>query len=321
MKISELPDLVAASKADWLAGSSWLGFTPTGGDRDAGNQCQATIQRQFGTGYVIEYITEAFSDPNPGFENDIKYIDERERHKELAGRLIAVHRLRATSRPLEQMIGSSEFKHTQDMWAQDGKRYRWSVAFPIVESYRILGRPKARTVFGDDSYRRLYGHSSATLRPLNDLERAAIADLEIEPSATANTWIGIADEIRFAEQSDIDHRVQELIKSDLTDQALEGVPVERRAQVRLRAAWLADKFVRQRRRAHMLFCDECGFNPADHVDVNVISPRSLLDVHHKNPIEEGRPYTTIADFALYCPTCHRIRHALWRARNREISGA
>lgn len=83
----------------------------------------------------------------------------------LAGRLVAVHKLRTTARNLETIIGEDDFTRLQDMWAQDGGRYRWSVAFPIVESYRIVGRPKAKTVLGDALYRRLYQRSSATLGP------------------------------------------------------------------------------------------------------------------------------------------------------------
>ncbi len=128
--VSDLPAPVAASKADWLAGTTWLGFTPTGGDQSARNMCQSTIQRQFGNGYVIEYITEQFSQPNAGFENDPGYLQEREAHKELAGRFKAVHKLRTTARDLETIIGEDDFKRLQDMWAQDGNRYRWSVAFP-----------------------------------------------------------------------------------------------------------------------------------------------------------------------------------------------
>lgn len=135
MKIRDLPAPVTASKADWLAGTTWLGFTPTEDDLTARNKCQSTIQRQFGNGYVLEYITEQFSEPNPGFESEPAYLAEREAHRALAGRLIAVHKLRTTSRPLETILGAEEFKKLQDMWAQGGKRYRWSVAFPIVESY------------------------------------------------------------------------------------------------------------------------------------------------------------------------------------------
>jgi 5-methylcytosine-specific restriction protein A len=92
------------------------------------------------------------------------------------------------------------------MWAQDGNRYRWSVAFPIVETYRIIGRPKAKAVLGDTLYRHLYQRSSATLRVLNDDERTAVASLQLEPLRTSNAWIGIEDEIRLAEQSEIDPR-------------------------------------------------------------------------------------------------------------------
>jgi 5-methylcytosine-specific restriction protein A len=71
---------------------------------------RAQSQRQFGSGYVIEYITEQFSQPNAGFESDHGYLREREAHKELAGRFIAVHMLRVTARNLETIIGEDGFK-------------------------------------------------------------------------------------------------------------------------------------------------------------------------------------------------------------------
>ncbi|SDB60852.1 5-methylcytosine-specific restriction enzyme A [Agrobacterium fabrum] len=302
MKISDLPAPITASKADWLAGTTWIGFTPTDDTLTARNQCQSTIQRQFSDGYVIEYITEQFSEPNPGFENDPAYLAEREAHRALAGRLVAVHKLRTTARSLETILGKAEFKRVQDMWAQGGKRYRWSVAFPIVESYEIVGRPKAKDVLGDAAYRRLYQRSSSTLRALNDNERELVAKLDLHQTATPNAWIGIEDEFRLAEGSEIDARTQRLIDQDLA--ALEGTTEERRMQVRRRAAWKADQFIRHRQKTGALICDECGFDPTCLFSPQQIRPRSLLDVHHKNPLDEGVRYTTIAD--LRCCARHVI---------------
>jgi 5-methylcytosine-specific restriction protein A len=310
MQVRDLPAPVSASKADWLAGSTWLGFTPTDGDLTARNKCQSTIQRQFGSGYVIEYITEQFSEPNSGFEYDAAYLAEREAHRALAGRLIAVHKLRTTARSLETILGAEEFKRLQDMWAQGGKRYRWSVAFPIVESYEIVGRPKAKDVLGEVAYRRLYQRSSATLRTLTDDERGLIADLELRQAATANAWIGIEDEFGPAEASEIDPGVERAIGRDLA--ALEGTEAERLAKLKRRAAWIADRFIRERQRAGTLTCDDCHFDPSDLAAELGARPRSFLDVHHKHPLDEGGRYTTTADFALLCPTCHRVEHTRLR---------
>ena len=308
MQIKDLPAPVTASKADWLAGTTWLGFTPTGSDRNARVQCQSTITKQYGSGYVIEYITKQFSEPNPGFEHDLSYIAEREAHQALAGRLIAVHKLRATAKSLETILGAEEYQKLQDMWAQDGKRYRWSVAFPIIESYHVVGRPKAEDVLGEEAYRRLYQRSSATLRVLTDSERSLIADLKLEPVVTQNAWIGIEDEFAQAERSEIDSRILRQIGEDLSSGALEGMEEERRAKARKRAAWLAQKFVINRQKRGQLKCDDCGFDPLQVFSQDLVRPRSLLDVHHKHPLDEGVRYTTIADFALLCPTCHRIEH-------------
>src|SRR5436309_1120707 len=64
MKIRDLSAPVTASKSDWLAGTSWIGFTPTDESLTARNRCQSTIQREFGTGYIIEYITQKSSPRN-----------------------------------------------------------------------------------------------------------------------------------------------------------------------------------------------------------------------------------------------------------------
>lgn len=306
--IRDLPARITASKADWLPGTTWIGFTPTGTGYDTHAQCQSTIQRQFGNGYVIEYVTEQFSEPNPGFEDDPEYLAERDAHQSVAGRLIAVHRLRPSSRPLKEIIGQEEFERLQNMWSRDSRRRRWSVAFPIIESYRIIDRPKARDVLGDSGFRRLYQRSSATLRELNHQERESIANLQIENVTAENAWIGIEDEIFFAEKSDISSETLQLMEDDITDAALEGIGSEKKVKVRRRAAWIAERFIRERQKEGTLYCDDCGMIPADRIDTNLINPRSVLDVHHMHPLEEGIRYTTISDFSLLCPTCHRIKH-------------
>jgi len=75
-----------------------------------------------------------------------------------------------------------------------------------------------------------------------------------------------------------------------------------------RAAKLADDFAKWRAKQGTMQCDDCKFDPATRPDLAGIKPRSCLDVHHKNPLAEGKRLTTRADLALLCPTCHRIKH-------------
>jgi len=226
----------------------------------------------------------------------------------VAGRLVAVHRLRPSSRPLDAIVGAADFKRIQDMWAEGDKRYRWSVAFPIIESYSIVDMPPANQAFTTEQMKRLFAHPSATLRPLEDDERAAIGDLRLAPRSTANTWIGIEDEIAMAEQSHIDPILQKRIDADFTGSALEGFTVEQKLKIRRRAAWLAQRFAKQRRDAGLLCCDECGFDPISKVVGTAVKPRSLMGVHHTTPLDEGKRYTTVRDFKLLCPNCHRLVH-------------
>jgi HNH endonuclease len=127
-----------------------------------------------------------------------------------------------------------------------------------------------------------------------------------------NAQITIEDEFQLAEKSVISQHTRDVISRDLPTFAAEGMTAERWTKIRLRAMWLADKFISERVRASSLHCDDCGFDPKTRDDLSSIKPRSLLDVHHKDPLAEGERYTTTADFALLCPTCHRIAHSLIR---------
>src|SRR4051812_5104746 len=88
----------------------------------------------------------------------------------------------------------------------------WAPSNPSDSKESRSLRTDTKAILGETSYTRLYAHSSATLRPLNDQERAAIADLEIEQVTTLNAWIGIEDEFARAERSEIDRRVWKAIE-------------------------------------------------------------------------------------------------------------
>ena len=307
MMIRDLPKPVTASKADWLPGTTWLGFTPQGHGPGAAAQCASTVQGQFGHGYVLERITQSFGEPNAGYANDPLVMQDRKKHEELKDRLVAVHRLRHSTRPLVEIIGSEEFERLQDIWATDSSRRRWAVAFPITETFEITGHPKAKDVFPPEVFARLYRTQSATLRLLDNEARAAIADLDIQRRDAPNAWIAIEDEFAMAERSSLPRGDERNIARDLAG-ALEGETAERRGKITKRAAWLANRFVAKRRAAGTLVCDDCSFDPGGRPDLADISSRSCLDVHHKNPLAEGARYTTTEDFALLCPTCHRLEH-------------
>jgi 5-methylcytosine-specific restriction protein A len=313
MQIADLPQPVTAAKSDWVAGTNWLGFTPNDSSPLARERCRAVITRQMANGYVLEYITSTFGEPNPGFEERI--AEERANHRLVAGKLIAVHRLRPSSRPLKEILGEAEYDALQDIWATDGRRFRWSVAFPIIESYSITGAPFANEVFDRRTMNGLFAHPSATLRPLHEDARRQIQHLTIERRPIANAWIGIADEIEAAERSEIPSGIQKLIDHDLSISAMEGKTEQQKQKIRIRAAWLAHRFAMERARSGRLFCDDCGFDPTSKISGTQISPRSLLDVHHKSPLDEGERITTLLDFLLLCPNCHRFIHALARANS------
>jgi len=263
LRISDLPQPVTAAKSHWAAGGPSLEFTPRDASINARAICETAVVRQARDGYVLDYVTRSIESPNAGFESDPEYLRDLEQHASLAGRLIAVHRLRPShGRPLREIVGNAAFERLQDMWARDANRCRWSVAFPIIESHGIENQPDAAAVFGPEDYRRLFAHPSTLLRPLNDDDGAKLAALVITLRPALNAWIGIEDEAVMAAGSEISEKLQRDIDRDLAASAMEGLTEEQRSKVRRRAAWLADRFLKQRRRAGTLSCDECAFDPA-----------------------------------------------------------
>ena len=307
MRIGDLRLPVTATKADWLPNDIWLGFSPQGKGPDAKAKCEATIQKQFDDGFILERITDTFGDPNTEYENDPMIDKERERHRGFADSLVAVHRIFYTSQPLANFIGKDEYEDLKDRWAKPANRNRWSVAFPIVETYEIIGAPKAKDVFSQEVFRRLFQTQSAGLRRLDDEARAQIADLEIEQRVAPNANIEIDAEINKAELSDISDENLSGIENDL-ENAMEGETEERKIKLKKRAAWLADSFAKLRKDRGQLQCDDCRFDPKDLSGFPEINQRSCFDVHHKNPLAEGVRQTTYDDLSLLCPTCHRIEH-------------
>jgi hypothetical protein len=65
-----------------IIATTWMGFTPRPpGDTESRNKCASSVLRQYGKGYIIEYITVSIEKPNAGFENDPLYLKEREEQR------------------------------------------------------------------------------------------------------------------------------------------------------------------------------------------------------------------------------------------------
>lgn len=309
MRISDLSAPVSAAKADWLPSETWMGFSPQGQGPDAKEKCESAIKRQFGNGYVIERVTTDFGSPNAAFSDHPRIVADREHHAECADCLVHVHKLKPSALPLAQIIGGEEYEFLQDAWSTSDQRARWSVAFPIIERFEIVGQPKARVVFSDYVFKRLFQKQSAGLRLLDDNARAQIANLEIQEIDAPNWWIAAEQEILAAELSELNPKALSDLEQDL-DGALEGHSEERRVKLIKRATWLADRFVAGRKRDGTLICDQCQFDPKRNTHILEQYHRTCFDVHHKKPLNEGKRLTTTADFALLCPTCHRIEHLI-----------
>jgi len=314
MKASDLPQPIVAAKSNFLPASGRLSFTPSGKGANSKAKLESLVNRQ-SDGYVLEYITQTMETPNAGFENDPKYLKDKKIHQELEGRLVAIHKIQHSSHHLSELIGNEEFQKVQDMWARKKNLgFRWSVSFPIIESYEIIGKPTAKEVLGEEAAWRIFRRQERALRKLNDDDRVAIGGLEIRQLEARNEWIALERDFEIAEKSEVFPEVVPPLDEDLMS-ALEGMDEEKKSKYRKRAAWLATKFIHDRTKSNNLRCDDCGFDPLCKVNGTRISPRSLLDVHHKNPLYEGKRLTTTADFALLCPTCHRFEHARLRTSN------
>jgi hypothetical protein len=99
--------------------------------------------------------------------------------------------------------------------------------------------------------------------------------------------------------------------SDFRD--LEGIPLEKRQLAYSRSAKLVRRFIEKRIADGKLVCDDCTFDPTDRIGRLPIGPRSLLDVHHKQPLNLTKQHwNTLTDLSLLCPICHRLTHAKMR---------
>ncbi len=145
----------------------------------------------------------------------------------------------------------------------------------------------------------------------DEVAQAELAELEIVQTPTQNLWIIHEDQARVAERNGIDSELAAQIYEDMAG-AMEGDSEERRSNARKRAAGLAKDFILERKRTNRLWCDDCEFDPQNVADIPAASRRSCLDVHHKHPLAEGVRLTTLEDFALLCPTCHRLEHVRLR---------
>jgi 5-methylcytosine-specific restriction enzyme A len=144
--VKDLGAPVTAAKVDWLPGDSpdgakWMGFTPLGMSPAAIAQCQSTIARQANGGYILEYITQTFGKPNPGFDHDPHLQADRAKHADLAGRLIAIHRLHPIAEKAVHIVGAQEYEYFQRVWAKEEKRYRWAVAFELSKVMSLSKNP------------------------------------------------------------------------------------------------------------------------------------------------------------------------------------
>ena len=125
---------------------------------------------------------------------------------------------------------------------------------------------------------RLFAHPGGLLRAFTEEDRAKLAELRLIPREAINLWIAIENDAQIAARKPISKKLQQDIDRDLAlVSVMEGLTVEQKTKVRLRAAGLAYDFIKARERAGKLTCDDCNFDPTLRVSNTGVRPRSLLD--------------------------------------------
>jgi predicted HNH restriction endonuclease len=158
-------------------------------------------------------------------------------------------------------------------------------------------------------------------RVKRELERKGFATVR---EANAAGAIDLNDYEPENDGQALDSRILQMV---IEDAGQEGTTTNTRAARLHRLTRLAQKFVIRRLAEGRFTCDVCNFDPAERVKGTKVRPRSLMDVHHRDPLRSGARVTKLTDspFDLLCPTCHRFEHAQIDAlqknkRNADQSG-
>jgi 5-methylcytosine-specific restriction enzyme A len=114
--------------------------------------------------------------------------------------------------------------------------------------------------------------------------------------AAGDIWAVIERDASFT-KAEGNNKMRREIDRDLGP-VLEGLAPERRVMVRRWAYGLAAAFVRTRQEDGKLICDDCGFDAGCRAAGTGVKPPSLLDVHHRDPLAEGKRLTSLSDFIL-----------------------
>jgi hypothetical protein len=166
--------------------------------------------------------------------------------------------------------------------------------------------------------RKLLGNSHQKVVLLDDQGTQHLRTFFAGPAGglSEQDWRELERDASLAARSKLGARVGRDIRQDLASSAMEGLTQEQQLILRSRAAWLAARFAQRRWDAAELRCDRCGFDPCSRAEGTAVNPRSLMDVHHRDPLAEGVRVTELADFQLLCPNCHRFVHAVMRIEDR-----
>jgi 5-methylcytosine-specific restriction protein A len=287
--------------------NGWVGFTPTRDEPASREQLRATVSRQMGNGYVLEYVT--LSRPPPNAAARPITPEEKDLHARAAGSLTAVFKLARRHVHARDLVDPQQYKDMQDRWDQRGDRARWSVAFPIIEAWEINGWPKARNVLGMEAAGRTCELQSQSLKPLEADDQAKLAPLEIAPINLPADGLAARYFVALAQQENRENSrpADSLSPQDrplLEDySAVEGMTKEQRIRVVLRDRQL----VKALKRIGPLRCSNCTYDPIQR-GASQAQARAILEAHHVLPVSAGERLSRLSDLVLLCPTCHREVH-------------
>jgi hypothetical protein len=297
MRIADLPQLVSAIKGHWfpefpdpsLLKDGWVGFTPGRDNAASRAQSRATISRQMGSGYILEYVSIALPQPNAGSRP--LTLDDRAMHAKAAGALTGVFKL--ANRPVHarELIGLQDYQDMQDRWDKGKDRVRWSEGFPIIEAWEIRDWPKARKVLGLESAARACEQLARGLKPLNEDDRTKLAPLEIVPIELPSDGFAARYFIDLAQQTNqLNGRAAgSLSPGDrgLSEDysGIEGTTRDQRVRIVLRDRYL----VKRLKQTTPLKCSTCTYDPFEH-GASASQARAILEAHHTLPMQAGKRY-------------------------------
>lgn len=185
---------------------------------------------------------------------------------------------------------------------------QWPVSVVLSEVHSIEGQPRLMEDLGFADRRILANAYDGIIHRDEDMQAlwSVIRDLKVERRRDLPPIPGFRDPGRLTLVGSIIPRL--LASSEEGKRILrECISIERSS-----ALVKAAKTANRERHGGVIVCEGCDFTS---------DTRAMFDAHHLDPIHAGVRVSTIDDFAVLCPTCHRWTHEMAPDRLQPLSVA